>query len=103
MSPDEEQTLERLLQKQKEEQGAPVLQLLQGGGEKNVIVAKLEEFAAMARRGEVFDFAVALVLQPQDGAQRMTFAWGSKVPTLQIVGAAATLQFHLCNSMPTTV
>jgi hypothetical protein len=96
MTPEDQQTLDLLLKKQKEEAGAPVLQLIRGGGEQNAMAAKFEELVEMARRGEIFDYAVALVLQPgANGFQHMIFAWGSQVPSAQVLGAASALNFQL--------
>lgn len=96
MTPTEEQTLALLLKKRDEEnakpQGAPVLRLIKGGGDPNAMSDKLEEFAAMARRGELFDYAITVV--NSDGVT-VSSAWGSPVPTLQIVAAAGSLWFHL--------
>ena len=100
MSPEEQRMLDLLLKKQGEEQGAPVLQLIQGGGEKNAMADRFEEMAAAARRGEIFDYAIAVVRQPdQKGLQQMSFAWGSKVPSIQIMAAASALQFQLNNHL----
>lgn len=92
MTPDEQATLDLLLKKQKEESTGNVLQLLPGGGEKNAMADKLSEFASMARRGELFDYAIAVV--KADGAS-LECNWGSTVPTLQIGCAVGALNLHV--------
>jgi len=98
MTPEEQKTLDLLLKKREEEErvaagGAPVLQLVPGGGEKNAVADRLAEFSAMARRGEVFDYAIVVIMNPGHQAK---LAWGSApVPTLQICGAVGALQQQL--------
>lgn len=92
MSSDEQATLDLLLKKQKEESSGNVLQFLPGGGEKNAMADKLSEFATMARRGELFDYAIAVV--KADGTT-VSCAWGSTIPSLQICGAVGALNLHV--------
>ncbi len=98
MTSEEEKTLELLLKKQKEEEqrtaesGAPVLQLIPGGGERNKMADILERFAAMARRGELYDVAVIGVLA--SGYQAKA-EWGSQVPSLPLCGAVGAIWLQL--------
>ena len=85
-----------LLKKQEQEQEqagvAPVLQLIPGGGEKNAMAAKFDEFAAMARRGELYDYAVVVVLADTSQSK---MAWGSVIPSIAIAGAVGHLFVRL--------
>lgn len=97
MTPDEEKTLALLLKKQEEEkQGAPVLRLVPGGSEKNAMADKISEFAAMARRGELFDYAIIVV--KADGVSSQG-AWGSPVPSLQICGALSAFNLTVLTAL----
>jgi hypothetical protein len=98
MSPEEETMLSLLLKKQKEEQDAkvgvsPVLQLVPGGGEKNVWVDILTETAVMARRDELLDFAIVYVRKDSPASFRIRH--GSMLPTTSVLAGANVLNQYL--------